>query len=73
MRAWGRVREIEIKKDEVEEKIHSKKATGGDDTYNSDSDEEVGLFKVTSTALNVLFQLNEAEMDEFLDWRQKKT
>ena len=55
MRAWGRVREIEIKKDEVEEKIHSKKATGGDDTYNSDSDEEVGLFKVTSTAFNVFF------------------
>jgi len=57
MRAWGRVREIEIKKDEVEEKINSKKVTGAEETMDGDSDEE----------------LNEAEMDEFLDWRQKKT
>ena len=42
MRAWGRVREIEIKKDEVEEKMHSKKTAGGEDAYHSDSDEEVG-------------------------------
>ena len=28
MRAWGRVREIEIKKDRVEEKIQNKKTTG---------------------------------------------
>jgi len=56
MRAWGRVRDIELKKDEVEEKLHSKKVDV-DDITNSDSDEEV----------------NEAEMDEFLDWRQKKT
>lgn len=57
MRAWGRVREIEIMKDEVEERILSKKATGADEINDGDSDEE----------------LNEAEMDEFLDWRQKKT
>jgi len=56
MRAWGRVREIEIKKDQVEEKIQNKKTTGPDDV-GDESDEE----------------LNEAEMDEFLDWRQKKT
>merc|ERR1719320_1900874 len=52
MRAWGRVREIEIKKDQVEEKIHNKKTIGGPEDDNEDSDEE----------------LNEAEMDEFLDW-----
>eukprot|EP00092_Neocalanus_flemingeri_P015553 GFUD01016835.1.p1 GENE.GFUD01016835.1~~GFUD01016835.1.p1 ORF type:complete len:301 (-),score=115.97 GFUD01016835.1:123-1025(-) len=57
MRAWGRVREIEIRKDRVEEKIHVKKATIGDERDDSGSEEE----------------LNEAEMDEFLDWRQKKT
>jgi len=56
MRAWGRVRDIELKKDEVEEKLHNKKVDI-DDVTNSDSDEEI----------------NEAEMDEFLDWRQKKT
>ena len=72
MRAWGRVREIEIKKDEVEEKIHSKKATGGD-TNNMDSDEEVGCSQVLRCLYHVLFQLNEAEMEEFLNWRQKKT
>jgi len=57
MRAWGRVREIEIKKDKVEEKIQNKKSTGSEEMNDDDSDEE----------------LNEAEMDEFLDWRQKKT
>jgi len=57
MRAWGRVREIEIKKDKVEEKIQNKKSTGAEEMNEDDSDEE----------------LNEAEMDEFLDWRQKKT
>ena len=41
MRAWGRVREIEIKKDEVEEKINSKKVTGAEETIDGDSDEEV--------------------------------
>merc|ERR1712112_292352 len=57
MRALGRVREIEIKKDKVEEKIQNKKSTGSEELNEDDSDEE----------------LNEAEMDEFLDWRQKKT
>jgi len=59
MRAWGRVRDIEIMKDEVEEKIQSKKTEGSNETNvaEDDSDEEV----------------DEAEMDEFLDWRQKKT
>lgn len=58
MRAWGRVREIEIKKDEVEEKIQSKKTTGAEDHSDDDNSD---------------LELNDAEMDEFLDWRQKKT
>ena len=44
MRAWGRVREIEIKKDEVEEKMNSKKITGAEETIEGDSDEEVSIF-----------------------------
>ena len=73
MRAWGRVREIEIKKDQVEEKIQNKKSIGGLEDDNEDSDEEVSRRKVTYFNLYHVFQLNEAEMDEFLDWRQKKT
>jgi len=59
MHAWSRVREAELKKDEVEEKLKvakeelKKKREAGDD---SDLDED-----------------EELEMNEFLDWRNKKS
>jgi len=57
IRAWSRVREIEIKKDVVDEKIKVKKEVKEEDREEVDSDEEADL----------------QEMDEFLDWRLKKS
>jgi len=59
MRAWSRVREIEIKKDEVDEKVNSKKSSLSNKINHSGSESDD--------------ELDEAEMNEFLDWRQKKT
>ena len=56
MRAWSRVRDIEIMKDEGEEKLKVKK-TITTEVKQENSDEE----------------LDEESLDEFLDWRQKKT
>ena len=56
MRAWSRVRDIEIMKDEVEEKMKVKKTVTAD-LKQENSDEE----------------LDEESLEEFLDWRQKKT
>jgi len=58
MRAWSRVRDIEIRKDAVDSQLNSKKATlDPAPAPVQQSDEE----------------LDEADLDEFLDWRQKKT
>lgn len=58
MRAWSRVRDIEIRKDAVDSQLNSKKATPAPAPAPvHQSDEE----------------LDEADLDEFLDWRQKKT
>jgi len=54
MQAWSRVRDIEIKKDVVDEKLKTKKSTGNDEEEDID-------------------ELNLEEMDEFLDWRLKKS
>ena len=56
MRAWSRVRDIEIMKDEVEEKMKVKKTVTAE-LKQENSDEE----------------LDEESLEEFLDWRQKKT
>jgi len=56
MRAWSRVRDIEIMKDEVEEKMKVKKTVTAE-LKQEISDEE----------------LDEESLEEFLDWRQKKT
>ena len=56
MRAWSRVRDIEIMKDEVEEKLKVKK-TVTVELKQENSDDE----------------LDEESLEEFLDWRQKKT
>lgn len=58
MQAWSRVREAEIKKDQVDEKLKVVKSTKRDNEGDDDSDmdEEANL-----------------EMDEFLDWRLKKS
>jgi len=55
MQAWSRVRDIEIKKDVVDEKLKSKKPTENGD----DSGDEL--------------ELELEQMDEFLDWRLKKS
>ena len=58
MRAWSRVRNIEIKKDDVDTRIRDKKQVREKvEVKTEDSDDEV----------------NEEDLDEFLDWRQKKT
>ena len=56
MRAWSRVRDIEIMKDEVEEKLKVKKTVTADLKQENSDDE-----------------LDEESLEEFLDWRQKKT
>ena len=61
MRAWSRVREIEIKKDEVDEKVNSKKSSLSNKINHSGSESDDDELD------------DEAEMNEFLDWRQKKT
>jgi len=57
MQAWSRVREAEIKKDEVDERLKVAKSSkkDGDDASDSDQDNE------------------DLDMDEFLDWRLKKS
>jgi len=59
MRAWSRVRNIEIKKDDVDTKLRDKKTLKEESAAIKEelSDEEV----------------NEEDLEEFLDWRQKKT
>ena len=58
MRAWSRVRNIEIKKDDVDTRIRDKKQVREKvEVKTENSDDEV----------------NEEDLDEFLDWRQKKT
>ena len=58
MRAWSRVRNIEIKKDDVDTRIRDKKQVREKvEVKTENSDDEV----------------NEDDLDEFLDWRQKKT
>ena len=56
MRAWSRVRDIEIMKDEVEEKLKVKKTVTAEVKQENSDDE-----------------LDEESLEEFLDWRQKKT
>ena len=56
MRAWSRVRDIEIMKDEVEEKLKVKKTVTAELKQENSDDE-----------------LDEESLEEFLDWRQKKT
>ena len=58
MRAWSRVRNIEIKKDDVDTKLRDKKTLKEESAAIKEelSDEEV----------------NEEDLEEFLDWRQKK-
>ena len=59
MRAWSRVRDIEIKKDDVDTRLRDKKQVrGAVETVKTEaSDDEV----------------DEEDLDEFLDWRRKKT
>ena len=58
MRAWSRVRNIEIKKDDVDTRIRDKMQVREKvEVKTENSDDEV----------------NEEDLDEFLDWRQKKT
>jgi len=59
MRAWSRVRNIEIKKDDVDSRLRDKKTVKEESASikEEQSDEEV----------------NEEDLEEFLDWRQKKT
>ena len=58
MRAWSRVRNIEIKKDNVDTRIRDKKQVREKvEVKTENSDDEV----------------DEEDLDEFLDWRQKKT
>jgi len=58
MRAWSRVRDIEIKKDDVDTRLRDKKQIrGAVEVKTEASDEEV----------------DEEDLDEFLDWRRKKT
>jgi len=57
MQAWSRVREAEIKKDEVDEKLKVAKSSKKDGDDNSDSDQDI----------------QDLDMDEFLDWRLKKS
>ena len=56
MRAWSRVRDIEIMKDEVEERLKVKKTVTAEVKQENSDDE-----------------LDEESLEEFLDWRQKKT
>ena len=58
MRAWSRVRDIEIKKDDVDTRLRDKKQVmGAVEMKTEASDDEV----------------DEEDLDEFLDWRRKKT
>jgi len=60
MRAWSRVRDIEIKKDDVDTRLRDKKQVRGaaeSIVKTEASDDEV----------------DEEDLDEFLDWRRKKT
>jgi len=60
MRAWSRVRDIEIKKDDVDTRLRDKKQVRGaaeNIVKTEASDDEV----------------DEEDLDEFLDWRRKKT
>jgi len=58
MRAWSRVRDIEIKKDDVDTRLRDKKQIrGAVEVKTEASDDEV----------------DEEDLDEFLDWRRKKT
>ena len=57
-RAWSRVRDIEIKKDDVDTRLRDKKQIrGAVEVKTEASDDEV----------------DEEDLDEFLDWRRKKT
>ena len=52
-----KVREAEIKKDEVDEKLKVAKSSKKDGDDDSDSDQDI----------------QDLDMDEFLDWRLKKS
>jgi len=61
MRAWSRVRNIEIRKDDVDNKLRDKKAEVQNES------------KTVVKTENSDDEINEEDLEEFLDWRQKKT
>jgi len=61
MRAWSRVRNIEIRKDDVDNKLRDKKAEVQNES------------KTVVKTENSDDEINEDDLEEFLDWRQKKT
>ena len=57
-RAWSRVSDIEIKKDDVDTRLRDKKQIrGAVEVKTEASDDEV----------------DDEDLEEFLDWRRKKT